>query len=585
MDRGDEFLKITSKKRAKHANVSTFSMALSAMNRNYPSVAHDDDDDGVPDAFGEASASDETTLSQHTLPEIGEHWPHYDERSLLEGAVVEVSEHVQVAYEMALSSALGVMAAVCQGLVDVAYPNDHSVPTSLMLLTIATTGERKSAVDKAFCKPLRDFQKEKEVENQKARTTYQRELSIWKQKEKALNKVLSKQYMDGGDTNTVEAQLHELDAERPEPPPLYKLIYENTTPSALTFGMYENIPLAFLLSDEAGNLLQGQAMRDLYLFNSLWSGSDINVDRRTSESFTLSDARLTASMMVQPEIFERFIKRRGDEAHDSGFFARFLVAFPESLITKREKLSAASSGRELAKFHTRARERLISSILAMEGNHPKITLKFTAPAEKLWKDLYGHISRESQQDALYGNAHGHANKLMDNISRVAAILHTFENDDYRTDISINELIYAYKLCRHYSRHYLTHVAGKPKVVVLADDLVRAIRKYGNFTDHVSKDRYEFTISMIKQRTIPALRVHENFDKALTLLTRLGHIKDTPSRNGHHYVMGDTIVLKATQTPELKNGEEYYVEELPKFSEQERRSGVTGGGYFIPSTMT
>lgn len=530
-------------------------------------------------------ASDTIAATHHTLPEIGEHWPHYAERSLLEGAVVEVSEHIQVAYEMALSSALGVMAAVCQGLVEVAYPNDHPVPASLMLLTIAHTGERKTAVDNAFCKPLREFQKAKEVENQKARKTYQRELAIWKQKEKTLNKILSKRYSDGEDTGDIEAQLHALDAECPQPPTLYKLIYENTTPSALAFGMHENIPLAFLLSDEAGNLMQGQAMRDLYLFNSLWSGSDITVDRRSSESFTLSDASLTASMMVQPPILERFMKKRGDEAHDSGFFARFLVAYPESQIIKRERLSAPASGREIAKFQARVRERLMTSIRAMEDKQPKTTLKFTAPAQRLWKDLYRHIARECNEDALYAHAHGHASKLMDNISRVAAILHTFENEDYRSDISVNELSYAYKLCRHYSRHYLTYIAGTPKVVTLANELVRAIRKYGKLKDLASQDRYIFTVSMIKQRAIPSLRDHENFDQALSLLRRLGHIKGTPSRNGQQYEMGDSIVLKAIQEPELKNGEEYHVEELPKFSEQVTRVSVAGGGYFTISQLT
>ncbi|MGM0857473.1 MAG: YfjI family protein [Pseudomonadota bacterium] len=548
---------------------------------NYSFSSAHDETSYLADTVGTA---DKITVTQHSLPEIGEHWPHYDERSLVESAAIEVSEHVQVAYEMALSSALGVMSAVCQGLVDVAYPNGHLVPTSLMLLTIATTGERKTAVDKAFCKPLREFQKEKEVENRKDRAAYQRELAIWKQKEKALNKVLNKQYLDGEDTKNIEAQLHALDAERPLPPALYKLIYDNTTPSALTFGMHENIPLAFLLSDEAGNLLQGQAMKDLYLFNSLWSGSDITIDRRSSESFTLSDARLTASMMVQPPILERFMKKRGDEAHDSGFFARFLVAYPERQTTKRENLSPSSSGSQITKFQKRARERLIMSIHAMENRQLKTTLTFTAPAQKLWRDLYGHIARECREDALYAHAYGHANKLMDNISRVAAILHTFENEDYRSEISVNELSYAYKLCRHYSRHYLTYIAGTPKVVTLANDLVRAIRKYGTLNNLASQDRYTFTVSMIKQRAIPSLRDHDNFDQALSLLSRLGHIKGTPSRNGQQYEMGESIVLKALQEPELKNGEEYHVEELPKFSEQVTRDSVTGGGYFTTSQL-
>ncbi|WP_404375254.1 YfjI family protein [Vreelandella aquamarina] len=518
------------------------------------------------------------SFDQHTLPSIGEDWPHYYERSLLEGATLEASEHIQVAYEMALSSALGVMSAVCQGLVNVAYPNGHTVPTSLMLLTIAVTGERKTSVDEAFCKPLREFQKNKERDNRKARTKYQRELNIWKQKEKTLNKTLAKQFLNGEETSSIENELHQLDNAHPNPPTTYKLIYENTTPSALTFGMHENIPLAFLLSDEAGNLLQGQALKDLYLFNSLWSGSDITVDRRTSDSFTLSNARLSASIMVQPPILKRFIDKRGDEAHDSGFFARFLVSYPESQIGKNKDLSNPITGNKLKEFQARAHERLEMSIKAIEEGREKTTLKFTAPATSLWKQIYRHIELETRQDRLYSHAHGHARKLMDNISRVAAIVHTFENKDYNTEISANDLLYAYKLCRHYSRHFLSYIAGTPKVVHLANKLVIAIRKYGSQKNTHLPGRTGFTMSDIKQKAHQDLRVHENFENALTLLTRLGHIRESPGSGGYHHELGEAIVLRGIEEPELKNGEEYYVEELPKFSDQEVQRGA-GGGYY------
>jgi len=538
-------------------------------------------DSGVPALDTSEALADATSLDRHDLPSIGERWPHYRENSLLEGAAITASDHVQVAYDMAVSSALGVMSAACQGLVDVTYPNNHVVPTSLMMLTIAESGDRKTAVDNVFCEPLKAFEKLKEIENRQARAHYQRELNNWKLKEKALNKALSKRFQAGDETESIEAALHELDAQRPQPPTNYKLIYNNTTPSALAFGMHENMPLAFLLSDEAGSLLQGQALRDLYLFNSLWSGSDITVDRRTSESFILSDSRLSASLMVQPAILKRFMDKRGDEAHDSGFFARFLVSYPEPQLESQENLSSPITGDDIDRFQARVHERLEMSIRAIEEGRPKTKLEFTAAATSLWKKLYTHIHRERRQDRLYAHARSHAGKLMDNISRVAAIVHTFENENYESKISSEDLLYAYSLCRHYSRNYLTYIAGDPKVVRLANMLVRAIRKYGFRNANIAPGIYTFSRSDITKNANQDLRKHENIEDALKLLTRLGHIRAYSDRGGQNYELREVITLKGGQEPEIKNGEEYYVEELPRFSEQETYHVRWGSGYRLP----
>ena len=94
----------------------------------------------------------------HTSINKEEHWPAFDEHSLFESMSREVAQHVEVAPEMARTTALGAMAMACQGGIDVAYPNGHVVPVSLYLLTIANSGERKTALEAWFFKPIRDFQ-------------------------------------------------------------------------------------------------------------------------------------------------------------------------------------------------------------------------------------------------------------------------------------------------------------------------------------------------------------------------------------------------------------------------------------------
>lgn len=511
-------------------------------------------------------------IGKHTLAEIGESWPHYKEKSLLEDAVLQASEHTQVAYEMALSSALGVMSAACQGLVKVAYPNGHSIPTSLFILILAESGERKTSLDSLFTKPLNDFQKTKNISYKKAQSDYQRQLSNWKLKEKELQKKMRVSIRNDRDITEVEQALQQLDQVIPAPPNNYKLIYQNTTPSALLFSMYKNTPLAFLLSNEAGSLLKGPALSDLSLLNSLWDGKDISVDRRATESFTLSDAHLSASIMVQPGILKRFIEERGDEATDSGFFARFLVVYPESKIGQRGKLSPPLTGPYLTKFQDRVLERIKQSVESINTGKEKTVLKFTKSAQALWAVINEHIENELKTDSIYTHANGHGCKLVENISRIAAIIHTFEEDNYDSEISHDNLLYAYKLSRHYSKAYMQNIADTPEIIKNTSRLVKAIKTYGQPYTYANNptSHYTFKRSTITQKAHQELRKNDSLNSALELLERLGHLKKEKRDKTYIYEFSDDIYYISRNEPELKNGELYYVEDLPKFSEQEKR---------------
>lgn len=84
-------------------------------------------------------------------------WPCYRENSIFESTVVELAASLEVSDEMARTSILGAMSIACQGLINVAFPNGHTVPVSLMTLMIAETGERKTATDDFSVKPIKEF--------------------------------------------------------------------------------------------------------------------------------------------------------------------------------------------------------------------------------------------------------------------------------------------------------------------------------------------------------------------------------------------------------------------------------------------
>lgn len=511
------------------------------------------------------SDNNDIAASDYLQSDDTSNWPNYREHSILEGTVIEVKNYVQVSREMALFSALGAISAACQGLVDVAYPNGEIVPTSLMLLTLAESGERKTAVNKQFCKPLMETQKEQQEHNQKVLPEHHAALQIWKTKHRRLNNKLGRLAAKGESTEDIEAAIRELHKSQPHKPPINKLLYENTTPSALTVSLYENLPLGYLLSDEAGALLKGEAMRNLYLLSNLWSGGDTIVDRRTGPSFTLSDARLSMMMMVQPGIFQQFIDKRGTEAHESGFLARFLTVKPESMIGRRTTLSSQLPFEEMGKFRRRLKNRLDSAIEKATTGKSRTSLKFSKSAQERWAEMNAQIEGEMGKHRLYFHCTGHASKLMDNISRVAALIHTFEKEDYETQkIEVDDLEFAYKLCRRASQDYLDYVAGEPEILTLTNILIRNIRKHG--ADRGSGN-FAFDRVIIQQKGSPIkIRAPEKLDMALNMLTRLGHLEYMSQSITFKYQFKETILQKLGE-PELKNGEQYYIRELPRFSDQ------------------
>lgn len=522
-----------------------------------------------------ASDADDDSIRKadpkYRLPPSSEEFPDFRESSLFENAVRETAHYLQVDHEMAAASALGVLAACCQGLVDVAFPNGYTQPTSLMLMTLADSSERKTTVDKEFSEPLRTFEKYHAQKHRLDVTRYERDLAISKRKEKHLNKELDTCIANGDETEGIERQLHSLDKEKPTPPRSHNLIYQKFTPSALTYNMYKNLPLAYLLSDEAGSLLMGPGFEDVYLFNSLWSGSETRVDRRTSESFILDDARLSVNLMLQPAIFQRFIKhKRGQQAYESGFFARFLISYPPTMRGKRKEPRERSSKNDIKKFHNRALERLESSISAWREGKSRVVLEFSQTALYSWREAYRIIQREITDGGIYAHEASHAEKLMDNISRVAALIHTFENEDFaETEIRENDLFFAFLAVRYFSRHYMDLLAQEPEIARLANSMIKTIRAHGKKQYKVSDDTgnvYIFNMSDVKQNSHPDIRETKTYLRILKFLEQLGHVKIDHNSGKHKFC--ETILLTGYVEPEIKNGALYYVKELPRFNEQE-----------------
>lgn len=506
----------------------------------------------------------------------------FHEHSLLEGAVTEAARELQVSREMALMCAFGAMSTACQGHVDVEMPSKYRIPTSLMLLTIADSGERKTTTQKYFFESSQAINSAAGKAHLDALREYRAENEKWTAHKRFLERSYSK-HASEGDEEEMSKALEAIGAHthnKPTPTPSNSFIYEDTTPAALMVNLYENTRLACLLTSEASSIFSGKALGELDKLNTVWDGGSVSVSRISRESFILEDARLTMSLMAQPSVISSFMGKRGEEARGTGFLARFLVMRPCSMAGYRLPDRQADLPRKRA-FNDRIRERLTSIPSERQILH------FTEEAISLGLEYGEKLEAQMREYGFYHYYKDHASKLLENTCRLAAILHTFEREsDNDIEIDAVTLKTCWDFAKICSRHFIDHLANEPQIVTDTNNLVSHLIKeakskrtsaenyeVGKKMKHEGSihppylqpgERFDFRINNIRQSGPNSLRSRENLPRleaAIDLLIEMKHIKEG---TGTSYKFQETIF---DNTSELKNGENITIRELPLHADQ------------------
>ena len=210
-------------------------------------------------------------------------------------------------------SALANVSLACQTLANIARDKYLISPVSLYFLVIAGSGERKSAADYTFSKAGRQWQlkhREKlEPEVNAAQVLHQ----AWRVRQAGVLAQLRRHdYMDET-AESLRQELTTLVANEPKLPLLPVLFFEDTTQEALASHMASGWPSASLWTDEGGIVMGGHGMQTnstkfIALLNRLWDGKACIAHRKTSQSFTVANRRLTVSLMMQPLILMSRLK-------------------------------------------------------------------------------------------------------------------------------------------------------------------------------------------------------------------------------------------------------------------------------------
>ncbi len=349
-------------------------------------------------------------------------------------AVKEVAGFVKAPVPMVASSALAALSLASQAHVDVKRAEKLSGPTSLFLLTIGDSGERKSTCDGFFVTAIREYQEQQAEAAKPEIERHQAEMDAWTAERNGILEAIKAAAKSGKSTDDLRASLAQLQHDKPEAPRVPRLLLGDETPENLAWRLARQWPSAGVISSEAGLILgahgmgKDSVMRNLGLLNVLWDGGELSIGRRTSESFTVKGARLTVALQIQEPTLRSFFDKSGSLARGTGFLARFLVAWPESTQGHRPYSDPPEHWPHLATFHRRIAEILNQPApIGDDGALTPQTLALTPAAKAAWVEYHDAIEAKLRSGGELYDVRDVASKSADNAVRLAALFHVFEH--------------------------------------------------------------------------------------------------------------------------------------------------------------
>lgn len=347
-------------------------------------------------------------------------------------AVGEVVAFVQCPPALAACSALSALSIVGQGMANVRRAPSLEGPTSLYVMAVAESGERKTACDSHFLTPIRDWTAEQAKAWEPELKRYQAKHGAWQATCDGIKARIRELSKGGKPTVAAEQELVDAEAECPLPLRVPRLLYGDTTPEALGVNLAKGWPCGGIMSSEAGVVFGGHGMgsesvmRQLSLLNSLWDGASIPVDRKTAGSFALrGHERLTMGLAAQHETVRQFMEGTKGLARGNGFAARFLIAAPKSTQGYRPFRYAESWA---ARDAFTGRLRAMLAALPTPDDDGRLSLpmlELEPDAAAIWQAFYNEVEAQLRPSGELATVRDVASKAPDNVARVAAQFHLY----------------------------------------------------------------------------------------------------------------------------------------------------------------
>ena len=368
-------------------------------------------------------------------------------------AGLELLRNVQVPDAMVGMGLINAISMACQGLIDVKLPTGQIKPVTQNLMLVAESGERKSTVFELLQAPFRDADTKAMAAFKQQTVAYEIDYGLWTAKMKGLRSAISKTVAGGKSVEALEAQLKEFSEKKPLQPRLRCFLRQDITAKAIMEAVQGDGESIAITTDEGHMLFKSEAMANVGLLNRLWdSPGMMPLDRADNEHLIAMNPRVSVSIMTQYEPLKQFLNRRGSVAKGSGHWARYLVAWPRSMMGYRRIEDVEPVWEHLPAFHDRISELLYKyKELSALGVITREVVSFSIDARARWVELASETESLLRDGEYLSDINDFAAKIMEIVARLAASMQYFSGEG--GDITLDTINRAFDIVRWHVEEY------------------------------------------------------------------------------------------------------------------------------------
>lgn len=345
---------------------------------------------------------------------------------ILGPAVEALQSIIKAPAAICAQSLLGGAALACQPFANIEI-DGRVIPLILFLMTIAESGERKSATDQVALESIYAWQEMQAAEYRFAFQNYQRLYEVWEAQKKEFLKTIK-----DGSTSVFS---------KPEPmKPLEPLILvDEPTYEGIVKLLAVGQPSMGIFSDEGGRFIGGHAMnRDNKIktisgLSSLWDGKPVNRSRAGDGTMILYGRRVSLHLMIQESILAQLMS--DSEIEHQGFLPRCLLSFPASTAGNRPySHQDAKKNQALIQYKHRINSLLdvkfpVDPPPAPQNELKPRNLSLSYDAKLAWVKFHDTVDKELAPGGQFTSIRRFGSKAAEHVLRLAGILAMIDDPD------------------------------------------------------------------------------------------------------------------------------------------------------------
>ena len=376
--------------------------------------------------WAEAGARNEPEVLRRLVPPPGE-YPLAALGNILGPAAQRVADVVMAPAALCGQALLAAASLAVQAHADVLIDGRRE-PLSLWMVSVAESGERKSAADDVALAAHREHEIIEADIFRGEKVTFEAETAAHDSRKKTATKKR--------DALDIEGALRDL-GPAPEPPLLPWILVSSPTIEGLHKLYKDGQPSLGLLHDDGGEFLGGHSMAPEHRMKTasglskLWDRGEFDRVRGGDGSEKAFGKRLALHLMIQPVVAETILS--DSMLTGQGFLARCLLAWPSSKIGTRKYAGLDLAADPAMVRYRQAMARLLTRQPSMRrGTRNELeprALTLGPGAREHWITLHDDIEYAMREGGEYSGVRAWASKAPAQILRVAGVLTLVSDPD------------------------------------------------------------------------------------------------------------------------------------------------------------